>query len=294
MCPANSPPGCTSSSALKELPVSRSRTSTAVAPGMNTRGRCVPAGGMRAEDRKRIPMAALDQGLDCGIVNTGEEDRRVRASFMFSIVTGSMRRCAMLDRPRSGIVSHFGRLAASYWISYAAFSSRNRSSSRSRLSSESPSCGRLGSNLPIGCPGRPSGLRHGSRSSSDVPDLAELLGRHILVGHRRRDGHIVEGAQQTGDVAERACLGAPFLQLAQRFALEVDDVGIALCDENLSEMEVAMDPRQQRARGPLRASRSTAAMSSSRCASSSSASPRGLRIQIVPASPLGYRGRRRV
>ncbi len=36
------------------------------------------------------------------------------------------------------------------------------------------------------------------------------------------------------------------MQWAGRLALEVDDIGIVLHDQNLAEMEIAMDARAQR------------------------------------------------
>jgi hypothetical protein len=88
---------------------------------------------VRPEDRERIPVAAFHEGLEAGFIDTGEKDVVTRRH-SWPPLSPAMRRCTMVDRPLSGIVSHFGRLDASYWISYAAFSSRNRSSRGSRLS----------------------------------------------------------------------------------------------------------------------------------------------------------------
>ena len=48
---------------------------------------------------------------------------------------------------------------------------------------------------------------------------------------------IVKRAQQPGDIAQRARLGAPLFQRTRRLALEIDDIGVARRDQHLARDE---------------------------------------------------------
>src|SRR3712207_6232718 len=76
-------------------------------------------------------------------------------------------------------------------------------------------------------------------------DLSELLRRDILLRHRCGHRYVVQRTEQSGHIAQRACLGTSLLQLADRLAFEVDNVGVPLRNKNLPEVEVAMNARQQ-------------------------------------------------
>ena len=67
-----------------------------------------------------------------------------------------------------------------------------------------------------------------------------------IQGHR---GGIVEGAQHTTDVLVRAVLAPAFGQWPRRFALEVDQVGVALDHQHLPQMQVAVHADPQAASG---------------------------------------------
>ena len=82
-------------------------------------------------------------------------------------------------------------------------------------------------------------------------DVAELWDDMSSSGIDADDGHIVKGAQQTGHIAERAWSWRGVPPARDGLALEVDDVGIAFCDKNLAEVEVAMNAGQQAATAAL-------------------------------------------
>src|SRR4029077_3567207 len=68
----------------------------------------------------------------------------------------------------------------------------------------------------------------------------------VLVRRRRHDasqgrgGGIVERTYEAGDIARRGCFAAAFIRASIWFAFKVNDAGIVLDDQNLSEVQVAM------------------------------------------------------
>ncbi|MNM86187.1 hypothetical protein D3C81_983320 [compost metagenome] len=83
------------------------------------------------------------------------------------------------------------------------------------------------------------------------------LARRVRKVHRRRAAQnhrssIVEGSQHAADIFVRAVTGPTFFQWAGRFALEIDQVGIALHHQHLAQVQVAMHPHQQATLGLTR------------------------------------------
>ena len=86
-----------------------------------------------------------------------------------------------------------------------------------------------------------------------------------------------------GDIAQRARLGAALGQRPRRLALEIDDVGVALRDQHLAEMEVAVDAGRQSAPAPACEPVADARPAASRAASSSACGERSSVSSAVPA-----------
>ena len=67
--------------------------------------------------------------------------------------------------------------------------------------------------------------------------------------HIQRHGRgIIEGTQHTAHIFIRAVFAAPLMQRSRRFALEVDQVGIALDHQYLAQVQVTVDANAQPAR----------------------------------------------
>ncbi len=64
-------------------------------------------------------------------------------------------------------------------------------------------------------------------------------------------GSVVERAQHTTDILERAVLGATLAQRTRRLALEVDQVRVTLDDQHLTQVQVPMDADAQTAHRAL-------------------------------------------
>ncbi|MNP16196.1 hypothetical protein D3C76_1085830 [compost metagenome] len=67
--------------------------------------------------------------------------------------------------------------------------------------------------------------------------------------HRRR---VVDGAQHTGHILQRTMALAALRQRAAGFALEVDQIGVVLHHQNLSQVQIAVDPNHHSALGETR------------------------------------------
>src|SRR6202044_404140 len=85
--------------------------------------------------------------------------------------------------------------------------------------------------------------------------LADGLRACVGVRQVERSRGVIERAQKAGNVPQGRRLAAALLKGAERLALEVDDIGIRLRDENLTEMEVSVDADREPAPAVLRESR---------------------------------------
>src|SRR5262249_3312756 len=69
-------------------------------------------------------------------------------------------------------------------------------------------------------------------------------GAHACAVDECRTG-IVDGTKKTRDVPQWACFGSTFCDRSSGFALEIDDVGIAIRDEHMTKMKITVDARHQ-------------------------------------------------
>src|SRR6202161_1659173 len=77
--------------------------------------------------------------------------------------------------------------------------------------------------------------------------LADGLRACVGVRQVERGRSVIERAQKTGDVPQGRRLAAALLKGAEGLALEVDDVGVRLRDENLAQMKVSVDADREAA-----------------------------------------------
>ena len=91
----------------------------------------------------------------------------------------------------------------------------------------------------------------GGMRAETVEQRAFAIGgllRRAFRGGLRRGARIRQRAHQTGHVAQRARLLATFFERTRGLAFEVDQIRVALRDQHLTQMEVAVNASAQRAR----------------------------------------------
>ena len=180
---------------------------------------------MRAEITERIGVAAGDD----------RRGRRAQALLM----RRHSRCCRMRKVASSGMCAQAGRLLNSYSISYSAFSSRKTSSSALIWSASAGHSAAVAQRFAVALPIGGAELLAPSRAMR-CSSAGAVLGLEIGLALDGGAGRVIDRAQEAGDVARRRRLGAPLFQRAARLALEIEDVGVVLGDQHLTEMEVAV------------------------------------------------------